>query len=896
MLVYPLISFSQISVYNDIKKLNISDAKKVQKLDSLLQQGILRKDSANVEAVSYKYTNWLNNRGRVAQAIATLPMSMQYHIESSNINLSSKWRRLGRLHYSINNYEESINANKKAIEVSPEDTNIHLAYQQIGLCHYYLSDYESSILNFEIAENILKKKEDYTNLVYVYINASNSYAKKNTVNARKKNLKNLLFADSISTNFSIDTQTKIKLQRVLGIHYSEYDIRDTIKGQIHTNKALQLAKKENDSVTIARIYTDLAILYDISNPKKSITYLKESLNYIPQNDIYNEKSSVYANLGLNNVHLGNFDEGIDQLHTSLQLLTGSRFDLLPLDKKKEAVKENISDDNLWSVLSRIAQSYNLKSDKTQNTKLLDSALTYYKLVDYTFDLHQSRNKLTSSKFIWRKEAAEVYTRSLRACLLANDIETGFNFMEKNKSLILSEEVHRLKNAQKSDVPEHLILAERRLQNEIKSLQREENKNITQLKESLDSLERVQKEIDESPDNTILYTSNNYSISDIQEQLDASKAIIEYHIGDDDGFGVYPNTDTGYGILITKEKTVFFPIEKLQDFSLKVERLLFKNTIPFKTEDDIKEYQQLSYKVYETLFPPSVKTLIKSKELTIIPDDYLSKIPFESLIVSPNASENEYLIYHHKIGYKYNYAFHEINRNNLPNTNITFAAFAPVEFTNLDLPKLTESIKEINLLDIYFKGSMFSEKEASQKSFFNELGTSNLIHLATHADANDSISPWIAFSDGKLFLDDISLRQNNASLVMLSACNSNAGEMVVGEGTMSLARGFFYGGAQSTVSSLWNVDDKSTQYIVNAFYKNLQEGASKSFALHQAKLDYLRNHTGSEVAPYYWASLVLIGDTNPLPQKDWFWYYITAGGLILLVLFLLSRKRKKQPSH
>ena len=227
----------------------------------------------------------------------------------------------------------------------------------------------------------------------------------------------------------------------------------------------------------------------------------------------------------------------------------------------------------------------------------------------------------------------------------------------------------------------------------------------------------------------------------------------------------------------------------------------------------------------------MRTNINAKELTIIPDDYLSKIPFESLIVSPNTSENDYLIYHHKIGYKYNYAFHETNRNNISNSSTTFAAFAPVEFTNLNLPKLTESIEEIKSLNTYFKGRSFSKKEASQGSFFNELRKSNLIHLATHANANDSISPWIAFTDGKLFLDDISLHQNNASLVVLSACNSNAGRMVIGEGTMSLSRGFFYGGAQTTVSSLWRVDDKATAEIMGDFYKNLYEGQSKACLLY-----------------------------------------------------------------
>ena len=73
----------------------------------------------------------------------------------------------------------------------------------------------------------------------------------------------------------------------------------------------------------------------------------------------------------------------------------------------------------------------------------------------------------------------------------------------------------------------------------------------------------------------------------------------------------------------------------------------------------------------------------------------------------------------------------------------------------------------------------------------------------------------------MFLDEISLAENNAPLVVLSACNTTTGEIQTGEGVMSLARGFFYGGTQSTVSSLWQIDDRATNIIIEVFYKNLK---------------------------------------------------------------------------
>ena len=103
----------------------------------------------------------------------------------------------------------------------------------------------------------------------------------------------------------------------------------------------------------------------------------------------------------------------------------------------------------------------------------------------------------------------------------------------------------------------------------------------------------------------------------------------------------------------------------------------------------------------------------------------------------------------------------------------------------------------------------------------------IIHLSTHANANDSISPWIAFKNEKLYLNELYTTKNQAELVVLNACNSSIGQLNNGEGVFSLARGFFYSGANSVISSLWNVNDKSNAEITLSFYQHLKKGKSKS---------------------------------------------------------------------
>ena len=69
-----------------------------------------------------------------------------------------------------------------------------------------------------------------------------------------------------------------------------------------------------------------------------------------------------------------------------------------------------------------------------------------------------------------------------------------------------------------------------------------------------------------------------------------------------------------------------------------------------------------------------------------------------------------------------------------------------------------------------------------------------------------------------------------------------------------------GGAESVMSSLWKVADKSTTELINQFYKNYFElGLTKGDSLQKAQLNllkesYLFSH------PYFWAPFILIGNT------------------------------------
>jgi CHAT domain-containing protein len=71
----------------------------------------------------------------------------------------------------------------------------------------------------------------------------------------------------------------------------------------------------------------------------------------------------------------------------------------------------------------------------------------------------------------------------------------------------------------------------------------------------------------------------------------------------------------------------------------------------------------------------------------------------------------------------------------------------------------------------------------------------------------------------------------------------------------LTRAFIYAGSPSVISTLWQVDDRASYELMQAFYENLRAGQSKGEALRRAQLATLAKYPH----PYFWAAYQLTGE-------------------------------------
>ncbi len=189
----------------------------------------------------------------------------------------------------------------------------------------------------------------------------------------------------------------------------------------------------------------------------------------------------------------------------------------------------------------------------------------------------------------------------------------------------------------------------------------------------------------------------------------------------------------------------------------------------------------------------------------------------------------------------------------------------------------------------------------------ELSRYGVLHLAAHAVIDELrpersailLAPGSAGEDGLLQLREIEALHLEGGAVVLATCSSSSGELLQGEGVVSLARGFFQAGARAVVGSLWPLRDDEARLFFAELYRHLGEGqplAEAMAAARRARLD-----AGAPAAA--WAGLILLGDgesrpvSPAIPELPWRWMAVSlcAGTLASALLWLSWRRRAPAPA-
>jgi CHAT domain-containing protein len=294
-------------------------------------------------------------------------------------------------------------------------------------------------------------------------------------------------------------------------------------------------------------------------------------------------------------------------------------------------------------------------------------------------------------------------------------------------------------------------------------------------------------------------------------------------------------------------------------------------------------------LWRILAPPRLwRELETAKEVVLVPDGTLNRVAFETLVTNPNGRDVRYWL---DEGPAIRYApsltaLDAISaRGSSGKGSERFVIVADPLFTpgsaGEGLPTLPATrLEAAGIRDAFsglrpvvdLEGSDATEARVRQAlaegAHYVHFATHGLVEertgdtLATLALSPPQGSPSGTADDGRLQLFEIYDLGLKAELAVLSACDSQVGKVVEGEGVFALSRGFLAGGAQRVIASLWPVEDSSTAELMRDFYGRLarseREGRPVSYAvvLRDAKRR-LRNEERWS-APFFWAPLILTG--------------------------------------
>ena len=316
---------------------------------------------------------------------------------------------------------------------------------------------------------------------------------------------------------------------------------------------------------------------------------------------------------------------------------------------------------------------------------------------------------------------------------------------------------------------------------------------------------------------------------------------------------------------------------------------------------------------DTLLKETALFLLRKEDLrqslTVIPHDILSSLSFESLDIAGVGTGSTYVIELCPVRYLPTLTMLSARHTAVKKKRAKyFGGFAASKFgTNKKgvkkLPELaTRGVlsdlkgteEEISRAAIIMNGEEY--QHTTRNIFLKNVADYRVVLVGTHALVHRGAFDESAFifeeeAGEKNYVNelDIAPLRLNAELMVLSACNTGQGKMHATEGPLSLGRAFFQTGCPAVVMGLWPLNDQSTSEITGIFFEKIRDGLPKHIALQQAKREYLKSVKDPyRKHPYFWAGLVLAGDTDPVKgpaegKNPWIWGSMFGLGALLVHL-------------
>ncbi len=848
-----------------------------------------------------------------------------------SIIVGNIYMNIGNGQTKMANYRDAENYHQKAFAIfkksaKPKSQEFNRIYNNLGHLYRKMGNYDKSIefAHKALEIKLLHYKETHPSVPKYYSNLSKAYAGKGDFEKGLEYIKKVVKLQEISVG---------KDHPEAAGSYAELANFYVYLGRLQEalemyKKALAIMEKRlslthpyvvNEYINIGHIYEDMKQYDKALNFYRNAIVKYENHDFRATNLIaqtYRQMANVFSKkneLDSALIHIGKGMEDVafdfeyknkEEMNPALNLVQAEMDFLDLLEVKGE-------------VLEKRFLGNKQKIDLDNSLRTLELAIELIEKMRRSYQSETSRQDLN-------KRVAPVFQIAVRVAFRLNEL-TGdqlyllkaLNFSEKSKASILWQNMNENFALENAGIPKGEIIELENLGFEIKDL----TEKIFEANASeRDPLQNKLFDLKLKYENQIAslekfnpaYFELKYAVPSliskefIDKKSNEQTALVEYFYDDNNMYTFVISNGELHGYQQPYSDKIEESIQYLRDYKI-------ANSAKNALTENEKYISQLNF-LYQQLIQPIEKELDDLTQLIIVPHGVLNYLPFEMLAQKSEQKDFRqlpYLLRSYDVQYAWSLAFLEKNNNEQRNYKFDFVGFAP-SFSNqilaesnmsssfaarANLSELNFTESEILTANEFFEGNVFSGNDATEYSFNQFASDSKIIHLATHAFANDQqpMKSGFLFSYQKDMLEDGYLNAYEiynmklpAELTVMSACNTGFGQLAEGEGVISLGRAFSYAGCRSVVMSLWMANDQSTAKLMKRFYENLAQGNRKDVALKNAKIQYLESADPLTAHPYFWAGMVAIGDMDVISSEGGSWFWILGFGLLGVLLFFIVK--------
>ena len=345
------------------------------------------------------------------------------------------------------------------------------------------------------------------------------------------------------------------------------------------------------------------------------------------------------------------------------------------------------------------------------------------------------------------------------------------------------------------------------------------------------------------ENATLESPADFSLETLQAAIPAGAALIEYY---STGERLVAAVVTRNSIEITPV-TVFSRVLHflhLLRFQLSKFRMGASYTQRFE-QPLLQATQSHLEALYAELIAP-LRAHLKARHLIFVPHGPLHFLPFHAL-----KNGDSYLSDTHTISYAPSATVFALCQRKTPNG---MSASLVMGIPDERAPQILAEVQSVAA--ILPNAELLLGTQATAENLRKKGSQSALLHIATHGTyrQDNPMFSGIRLGDGYLNLYDLYQMRLSARHVTLSGCATGMNFVAAGDELLGLERGLFCAGAASLLLSLWDVHDRSTAELMQAFYKHYIDSGDMAASL-QSAMKQIRQQNPH---PYFWAPFVLVG--------------------------------------